>query len=457
MAQKIIIWISLISFYAMAKSPEPIDSVPVSKGSDNHNPSSDLSQVSARLTVEGAKFRDFNLFFAPIHIEDKASPEQKKLAHEVRAIIERDLKIVGGFNLVTDAKASLNEQLLKKKGMEGVSRLLFAFGPNKIKASLEHHNLINGKKSLKGFGSNQEGLRKLSHLLAQSIYQEFIGPEDLFLLQIAAIKRGKSHNQVVLMDFDGHSEVPLNDNKWTKASPYFSPDGKSILYSVISKESQGIVEQKVGSKQFQFRTKKPGINLDPRIMPDNSAMLVTLSHEGSTNIYRASRSGVILGRLTSGFGMNLSPSISPDGKEMVFVSDRSGNPQIYLQPLLKARDKPHAKRLTFQGKYNQTPHFSPDGKLIAFTGRDEKNKFDIFLLERSSGRTTRVTQDQGRNQEPFFSPSGRFVIFTSERDGKTKPDIFVATLNGSHQYRLTDANDGSNGLGYTTPLVRPRQ
>ena len=132
--------------------------------------------------------------------------------------------------------------------------------------------------------------------------------------------------------------------------------------------------------------------------------------------------------------------MSPDGKNIVFVSDRSGSSQIYEQPLIAdSNKKKPAKRLTIQGRYNQTPHYSPDGNLIAFTGRDEQKVFDVFLLDRSNNRVSRITQNQGRNQEPYFVPSGRFVVLSSERGDHARiPELYLAvSINGNHQYRLT--------------------
>ncbi len=280
------------------------------------------------------------------------------------------------------------------------------------------------------------------------------------MLQIAAVKREKSgESHIVIMDFDGQNETVVSGGKWLKSSPSFSPDGKSLLFAVNTPDGQAIVEQNIGSKQFQFRIRKPGLNIDPRVMPDNSNILVTLSFEkNSANIYRATRLGTVLGPFTKGLGLNLSPAISADGKEVAFVSDRSGNPQIYVQAVNS--DKP-AERVTFKGNYNQTPDFSPDSRMIAFTGRDERKIFDIFLLERKTEnkpeRLSRVTENQGRNQEPVFAgPKANFLIFTSEREGKPKPDIFISTLNGAHQYRLTDANSNPKTNGYFSPTVKPK-
>ena len=52
------------------------------------------------------------------------------------------------------------------------------------------------------------------------------------------------------------------------------------------------------------------------------------------------------------------------------------NPQLYVM----SSDGGEPKRITFQGNYNQTPAFSPRGTHVAFTARDERNVFDIFLV-----------------------------------------------------------------------------
>jgi TolB protein len=433
------------------------DKAPAQKAADAMQkvmPFGDLSGVNLR--VEGASFRKFSLYF-PDAEQKSASALGKKFFNDIRQVIDRDLAVVGAFNQVklTSAQAA-TEALVKQKGAEGISKLSLSLVNDVVKAKIEHKNLITGKTSTKNFEAKIAGIRRLSHQLAQSIYEEFVGPEDIFMLQIAAVRRERSgESHVVLVDIDGKNETVVADGKWLKSSPSFSPDGKSLLFAVNTPDGQGIVEQNIGSKQFQFRLKKPGLNIDPRVLPDNSGMLVTLSFENNANIYRTTRMGTIVGPITNGLGLNLSPAVSRDGKEIAFVSDRSGTPQIYVQSLADPAKKT-AVRVTFKGTYNQTPEFSPDGTMIAFTGRDEKRIFDIFLLERKTERISRVTQNQGRNQEPFFSPSGRFVIFTSERDGKVKPDIFIASLNGDHQFRLTDANSDQKTLGYFSPTIKPK-
>ena len=63
-----------------------------------------------------------------------------------------------------------------------------------------------------------------------------------------------------------------------------------------------------------------------------------------------------------------------------------------------------AKRVTFQGKYNQTPRFSPrtDKPQIAFTGRDEKGVFDVFILDLRPSRIDRIVPGPGFQPGPYL-------------------------------------------------------
>ncbi|MCA9508586.1 MAG: PD40 domain-containing protein, partial [Myxococcales bacterium] len=408
---------------------------------------------ATRLRVEGAAFRAFNFYFPALEVAAGASLAQQKQAQEIRDIIERDFLITGNISLIKlPQEKNPTEALIKQKGAEGLSRIRLSFSKDKLNAEIRHKNLMTQKISQVNISESSKEIRRFSHLIAQSIFEEFIGPENIFLTQIVAVKRYGNESQIVLMDFDGKNEQKITTGSWKKTMPYFAPDGKKIFYTVITKQGQGIVEQEIGKKEFKFLTRNPGINIEPRVLPGDLGLLLTLSlNKADANIYRIDSNGKIIGTFTESLGFNLSPVISPDKKMVAFVSSRSGTPQIYEKAINLNDKKSEAKRMTFQGRYNQTPQYSPDGKYIAFTGRDENKVFDVFLLERSSGRISRVTENQGRNQEPFFFPSGRFLVFSSEREGRTISDLYLAMPYGDHQFRLT--TDG----GYLSAVVRPKE
>jgi len=93
----------------------------------------------------------------------------------------------------------------------------------------------------------------------------------------------------------------------------------------------------------------------------------------------------------------------------------------------------NARRLTFQGGYNQTPRFCPrkETPLIAFTGRDERNAFDVFVYDLKTGKIDRVTQGQGSNFDPSWSPDGRLLVYASSRGG-----LFVMNLQTRKEFRI---------------------
>jgi TolB protein len=117
------------------------------------------------------------------------------------------------------------------------------------------------------------------------------------------------------------------------------------------------------------------------------------------------------------------------------VSSRGGHPDLYLMDAGGGG----AKRLTFKGDYNQTPAFSPRGTHIAFTARDERNVFDIFVLNLKTNELKRITQGQGNNEEPSFSPNGRLIVFTTTRN-KTR-QLVISNLDGTKQTVLPGGGD----------------
>ena len=78
------------------------------------------------------------------------------------------------------------------------------------------------------------------------------------------------------------------------------------------------------------------------------------------------------------------------------------------------REGGSARRLTsFQGQ-TANPHFSPDGRLIAFSGEYAGN-FDVYVVPAEGGEPKRLTWHPGADMVEGWTPDGKSILFSSNR------------------------------------------
>ena len=274
-----------------------------------------------------------------------------------------------------------------------------------------------------------EKLRLHAHAFANEIVKYYTGEPGFFLSRIVCAKRtGKASKELFMVGPDGGDETQLTSNDSINMLPSFR--GGKILFTSFKNGNPDLFVLEHGNARSL--TNYQGINSGGALSPDGSVVAMTLSKDGSPDIYLVSpQDGKVIQKLTDVDGIDASPSWSPDGSQIAFVSDRHGSPQIWIM----GRDGGNQRRLTFQGEYNQTPEWSPKGDKILFTARDERLVFDIFTVGIADGAITRLTQNQGNNEEPDWSPNGRYIVFSSTRTGEAK--LYISTEDGRIQNQMT--------------------
>jgi tricorn protease len=95
-----------------------------------------------------------------------------------------------------------------------------------------------------------------------------------------------------------------------------------------------------------------------------------------------------------------------------------------------------AQRLTTGPGNKRDPHFSPDGKLIAFTAEYDGN-VDVFVMPAEGGVPRRLTYHPAQDAVVGWTPDGRRVVFISTRDSYAGfPQLFTVPVEGGFPDRV---------------------
>jgi tricorn protease len=100
-------------------------------------------------------------------------------------------------------------------------------------------------------------------------------------------------------------------------------------------------------------------------------------------------------------------------------------------------DGSNPRRLTSVAGIETSPFFSPDGKLIAFSGNYDGNT-DVYLIPVEGGVPKRLTWHPSRDIVRGFSLDGKQVIFVSAREAATRgrSKLYSVPLKGGYPIAL---------------------
>ncbi len=189
---------------------------------------------------------------------------------------------------------------------------------------------------------------------------------------------------------------------------------------------------------------------------------------GETNLVSVNSSGV------AGLGRASDPAISADGRFVAFASqaadlvanDTNGREDIFVHD--RQTGQTTLVSVSSQGiqgdSFSLSPDLSADGRYVVFhsyatnlVDGDTNAKEDVFLHDRETGETTRLSVDSQGNEAnhwsiyPSLSNDGRFVAFVSHatnlvlNDTNNQDDVFVHDRFSGQTSRLSVNELGEEG------------
>jgi len=383
------------------------------------------------------------------------NPEEKKALKELEELFYSDFHFYRHLFDVTNMSV-INEKKLKEEMIRYLIKSK-VFVENKI---IRFQSTLTDLKSSKVIASIDEpvwvnNIRKFGHTQANDFYKAITGNESVFNSKIVFVsdrtsQRKKNYKELYIMDFDGERKQRITYKNSLILSPAISPDNKTLLFtSIESKWSKGkdgrphkIKNLNLYTYDMQTRKQRvvsalEGINSGAVFTEDGKSIYLTLSFQKNADIYKMNLATGAKSRVTKHFLDDVDPHINADGTMMTFLSGRSGKAMIYtMDP--RSVEK-NVKRISYVGRFNAAPRFSPDGKEIVFSSWVD-NRFDLYKIGSDGNNLVRLTKDFGSNEEAWFSPDGQFIVFTSQRvisAKKAVQNVYIMNREGEIIKQLT--------------------
>lgn len=150
---------------------------------------------------------------------------------------------------------------------------------------------------------------------------------------------------------------------------------------------------------------------------------------------------------------------SPDGQRLAFHSERTdpdpNDDDIRADVFTMRADGTDVQKVTDSSGFSQTPAWSPDGSLIAFSyvkPSEYPESVGIYVIRPDGTGLRRVTSLPSTSvfqESPEFSPDGRQLVFTEYGDPATRKNtcrgnpveeisaLFVVNLDGTGRHQIT--------------------
>ena len=157
------------------------------------------------------------------------------------------------------------------------------------------------------------------------------------------------------------------------------------------------------------------------------------------DLWTVSGNGGIARRLTSGLGESSSPFLSPDGKYLAFTGREEGVSEVYCMPASGGR----AKRLTFLGAMTKVAGWSHDGKSIIFASNYRQpfaRNYVLFSINIDGGLPEELPYGNAMNIS--YGRSGKIIIGRHTADparwkryrGGTTGDLWI-DIKGKGEFK----------------------
>ena len=187
-------------------------------------------------------------------------------------------------------------------------------------------------------------------------------------------------------------------------------------------------------------TQTPFIVTATQIPPDvpQPFFIFSLSEFGNSHLFAYNSQGRLETRLTADPWDDITPSLSPDGSKIAYSSRANGYWDLYILELSTGE----TTRLTDTMEYEASPSWSPDGQWLVFESY-RNGSLDLEIISVISPDQKQILANEIYSERsPTWSPQGRQIAYVSNKSGED--EIWIADLDKIGEERFINVSNNKN-------------
>lgn len=240
---------------------------------------------------------------------------------------------------------------------------------------------------------------------------------------------------------NGTGEVQLTNTPEYESPAGWTRDGKHVLFSVFKNDISTLYAMAIdgadGNRQREIG-RYPGRSPVPS--PDGKHVIYMAGTWTATRLMISAIDGTKSKQITDGSSIAWNTRWSPDGKRLAFTGRQEPKSELAIFVVnADGSERRQAIHIAFDEGGAQWPVWSPDGKQVAFqvNNRSLKNSAHIWIADVVTGQARKlgVHDRPYLDETPSWFPDGKRIAFQSNRTGRM--EIWVMNADGSGQVQVT--------------------
>jgi TolB protein len=292
---------------------------------------------------------------------------------------------------------------------------------------LKKKDLISFKEN--SFSSDKRMLKLRANSISDFIYNKIFNKKSFFEEKLVFVKKENSKYKLIVSDYEGTVIQTVLVSPEPILSPDISSNGKFISYVSFENIRPNVYIHNIKTKERKVIANYKGVNGYPKTSNDNKNILLSISKNGSADLYEYNIKANALKRLTKESGNEISPEWI-DNDNILFASDKNENPNIF-----KYNRKSNKVSRFFKSKtYTLSPTYNED------------NTVAIFLHKGFYGLVSKDNKTQDESilikdfyiESPSITKNGNIIVYATKENNKSV--LKFIDNNGEKLYSLKYKN-----------------